>query len=689
MDVGEDHGLAPARIKRQLESSLRRLGVERVPMYLTHDWDPDVPIAETAGALDELVTAGKIGAYGLSNVDGSKLRDALAAGRFGWVQNSYSLLDRSAEDEVLPLCEEHGLGFTPFSPLAGGWLTGKYRRGEPPPAGSRMTMRPEPYEHLREDGVFDRLERLEELGDPATLAFAWLLTDPRVTAVVVGPRRPQHLEPAFAALAIAPDRTRVTALSPELLSPRAGDSSACDVPGGLALDRFGITRRTHVSEEANRSPGGMYAYAYASSAARPCSRLARLRGGGLRRGREVAGSTTTSGGAAASGGTLRMAIGSEPPSLDPGLATDTTSAFVVLNTNTPIVYLGKAPDLKPVPALAKSWDVAGKNITLHLRSDVKWTDGTTVKASDVVWSWLRTISPQLGADYAYQFYGISGAQEYNSCKPSAANQQCGALKDKVAISAPDATTVKIELTSPQPWFMQQLSHTSFIPVNQAAVDKWGEKWTEPGHNVSDGPFTLTQWKHDASLRLVKNPDWYSASEVKLDKVDLKIITEGATAEQAFNAGDVDVNETGWPPSDTPQIKSTSAYQQFPSLGIYYYGFNVKKITDVNQRKAMALAIDRQAIVEHITQTGQVPATAFSPEGIPGAKTINSESTLLGPTADMDKAQQYMDKVANPVKDVNLIFNNAPGHKEIAIAIQANWKKLGLNVRSSSRTGRSS
>jgi aryl-alcohol dehydrogenase-like predicted oxidoreductase len=212
MDVGEDHGLAPARIKRQLESSLRRLGVERVQMYLTHDWDPDVPIAETAGAFDELVIEGKIGAYGLSNVDGAQLREALAAGRFGWVQNSYSLLDREAEDEVLPLCEEHGLGFTPFSPLAGGWLTGKYRRGEPPPAGSRMTMRPEPYEHLREDGVFDRLERLEKLGDPATLAFAWLLTDPRVTAVVVGPRRPQHLEPAFAALAIAPDRSRVTAL---------------------------------------------------------------------------------------------------------------------------------------------------------------------------------------------------------------------------------------------------------------------------------------------------------------------------------------------------------------------------------------------------------------------------------------------------------------------------------------------
>jgi len=389
--------------------------------------------------------------------------------------------------------------------------------------------------------------------------------------------------------------------------------------------------------------------------------------------------TSASGNANASGGTLRMAIGSEPPSLDPGLATDTTSAFVVLNTNTPIIYLGPAPDLKPEPGLAKSWDVAGKTVTLHLRDDVKWTDGTTVTADDVVWSWLRTISPQLGADYAYQFYGIQGASEYNSCKPSASNQQCNSLKSKVGLTAPDATTVKITLTSPQPWFLQQLSHTSFIPVNKGAVDKWGDKWTAPGHNVSDGPFKLTSWKHDASLTLVKNPDWYDASRVKLDKVDLTIITEGATAEQSFNSGNVDVNETGWPPSDTPRIKNTPAYQQFPSLGIYYYGFNVKAIPDVNQRKAMALAIDRKAIVDHITQTGQVPATAFSPEGIPGAKTINSGSTFLSPTANMDEANKYMAKVSKPVKSVNLIFNNAPGHKEIATAIQANWKKLGLNV----------
>ncbi len=198
MDEGEDQGLAPARVKRQLESSLRRLGVERVQMFLTHEPDPAVPVAETLGALDELVREGKAAAVGASNVDGPLLREAFAlpaATRYEWVQNSYSLLDREAEREVLPLCAEHGLGFTPFSPLAGGWLTGKYRRGETPP-------------HLRTDATFEALEGLERLAAErgttgAALALAWLLADPRLTAVVVGPRRPEHLEPALASVAQA------------------------------------------------------------------------------------------------------------------------------------------------------------------------------------------------------------------------------------------------------------------------------------------------------------------------------------------------------------------------------------------------------------------------------------------------------------------------------------------------------
>jgi aryl-alcohol dehydrogenase-like predicted oxidoreductase len=212
MEAGGDHGLAPERVRRQVDSSLQRLGLERVDLFLTHAWDADVPFAETAGALDELVAAGKIGAYGVSNVDGAQLREAIDSGNPQWVQDSYSLLDREVERDVLPLCRAHGLGFTPFSPLSGGWLTGKYRRDAPPPDGSRMALRPDPYVHLQTDAVYDGLQRLQELGDPATLAFAWLFAQPDVTAVVVGARRSEQLAPALAALETRVDAEALAAL---------------------------------------------------------------------------------------------------------------------------------------------------------------------------------------------------------------------------------------------------------------------------------------------------------------------------------------------------------------------------------------------------------------------------------------------------------------------------------------------
>jgi aryl-alcohol dehydrogenase-like predicted oxidoreductase len=206
-----DRGLSRERILRQIEGSLERLGVERVELYLIHAPDPDTPLEETLGAFDELVRAGKVGAIGASNVDREYLEEALAISeregfvRFEWVQNSYSLLDREPEHGVLQFCAERGLGFTPFSPLAGGWLTGKYARGQSYPAGSRMTQRPEPYAGFGDERVWRGLDRLaaaaEERGvDMATLAFAWLFSNPDVTAVVVGPRSPEHLDPAVRGL---------------------------------------------------------------------------------------------------------------------------------------------------------------------------------------------------------------------------------------------------------------------------------------------------------------------------------------------------------------------------------------------------------------------------------------------------------------------------------------------------------
>jgi aryl-alcohol dehydrogenase-like predicted oxidoreductase len=220
MSAGADHGLAAARVERQLHSSLERLGVDRVELYLAHEFDPEVAPATVLATFELLRDEGLVGAFGVSNYDAAQLRATLEAGPINTVQNSFSLLVRDDEAEVLPLCEADGVHYSAYSPLAGGWLTGKYRRGQAYPAGSRMTQRPEGYVAFLDDAVFDGLERLGAAAaargiSMAGLALSWLLGDSRVSEVVVGPMRPDQLEPVREALATplsAGEREQIEAL---------------------------------------------------------------------------------------------------------------------------------------------------------------------------------------------------------------------------------------------------------------------------------------------------------------------------------------------------------------------------------------------------------------------------------------------------------------------------------------------
>ena len=206
----DDTGLSASRIRRQIEGSLSRLGVDRIDLYLAHEPDPRTPIEETLATFERLSQEGLIGAWGLSNYDHAGLSEAMRYGFPAVVQNSYSLLERDDETNgVLALCRANGISYMPFGPLCGGWLTGKYRRGEAFPDGSRMTQRPGPYERLVDDKVFDALEALEAEAekhgvDMATLAFVWVLD--QVDGAVCGPNRASHLDPVLAAreLVLAP-----------------------------------------------------------------------------------------------------------------------------------------------------------------------------------------------------------------------------------------------------------------------------------------------------------------------------------------------------------------------------------------------------------------------------------------------------------------------------------------------------
>jgi aryl-alcohol dehydrogenase-like predicted oxidoreductase len=205
MQAGADRGLRPERIARQLRMSLERLGVDHVELYLAHEFDPEVPLPASFGVFDQAQAEGTIRAYGVSNFDAPQLAAALAAGAPQAIQNSYSLLARQDEQDLLALCAEREVAYLAFSPLAGGWLTGKYRRGEQFPSGSRMSQRPEPYRGLVTGQTFDALARLQAMASSrgismAGLALAWLLADERVTQIVIGPGRPEHLAPVGEAL---------------------------------------------------------------------------------------------------------------------------------------------------------------------------------------------------------------------------------------------------------------------------------------------------------------------------------------------------------------------------------------------------------------------------------------------------------------------------------------------------------
>ena len=378
---------------------------------------------------------------------------------------------------------------------------------------------------------------------------------------------------------------------------------------------------------------------------------------------------------------ITVAWGAEPPSLDPGLATDTTSANILLNIMDPLVTL-EGEDLEPTPSLAESWDVSedGTVYTFHLREDGRWTNGDPVTANDFEWSWKRVLDPETAADYAYQLYGIEGAQEFNECE-----ENCEQLRDQVGVRATDERTLEVTLTSAQPWFPQLVAHHVFLAVHQPTVEQHGANWTEAANIVTNGPFQLERWEHEANIDLVKWDEWRNADEIALERINGRIIVDGTTAVQAFEAGEVDYVNTGIPPTEMGRLRETDDFQQYPSLGTYYYGFNVNNVTDVHQRRAMSLAINRQSIIDNIAQGGQLPAAVFTPEGITGYEEIAPDgSPWTPPEGDMERAQEEMEQAENPKMDINLVHNNAPGHREIAVAVQGMWRELGLNVNISAQ-----
>ncbi|KEP25880.1 MULTISPECIES: peptide ABC transporter substrate-binding protein [Bacillus] len=391
------------------------------------------------------------------------------------------------------------------------------------------------------------------------------------------------------------------------------------------------------------------------------------------------GDSTSSSGEAKT--TLNVNISTEPFSLHPGLANDSTSGSVIRQTFEGLTRINA--EGKPENAMASDIKTSadGKTYTFTLR-DAKWSNGDPVTAKDFEYAWKWALDPKNESQYAYQLYYIKGAEAANKGKAKVAD---------VGIKAKDDKTLVVELENPTPFFTELTAFYTYMPVNQKVAEKNKNWFTNAGENyVSNGPFVLSQWKHGGSITLEKNNEYWDKDTVKLKKINMSMIKDTNTELSMFKKGELDWagSPTGSLPTESLQtLKKDGGLKIQTIAGIYNYKFNteVKPLNNANIRKALAYSINRQAIVDKITQGEQVPAMAIVPPTMEG---FTDNKTGYFKDHDVATAKELLEKGAKELgyKSVSdlpalkLSYNTDEGHQKIAQAIQEMWKKdLGIKV----------
>ncbi|TWT14554.1 peptide ABC transporter substrate-binding protein [Planomicrobium sp. CPCC 101079] len=369
---------------------------------------------------------------------------------------------------------------------------------------------------------------------------------------------------------------------------------------------------------------------------------------------------------------------SEPPAIDPALATDTTSGWVLDH-----IFEGLyTRDKEGNPVLGAASDVTvsedGKTYTFKLREDAKWSDGSPVTAGDFEYAWERVLNPETGSAFAFYLYYIKGAEAYNKGE--------GNVED-VGIKAVDDTTFEVELNAPLGYFDSLLTLWTFYPVQQKAVEE-NKNWAaEADTYVSNGPFEMTEWQHDSNVVIEKNDDYYATDEVKLEKVTFELVNEASTYYQMFKTGELDLVMT-LPTDVIATEKENPEYMEVPYYGTYMYMFNVEKepFTNAKVRKAFAMAVDRQALVENVTQAGETPAFAMVPTG---AETAEGDFREAGGNYFEENAEEakklleegMAEEGWDTLPEVTLMYNTLESNKKMAEAVQEMLSaNLDVNVK---------
>lgn len=306
---------------------------------------------------------------------------------------------------------------------------------------------------------------------------------------------------------------------------------------------------------------------------------------------------------------LRSNNSSEPGSLDPALAQGTHESWILENVFEGLMTFDENGEL--VPGMAEDYEISedGLTYTFTIRDGVTWSNGDPVTAEDFEYTWKRALDPELAADYAHILYYIKGGEAYNTGEGS---------RDDVAVKALDEKTLEVTLESPTAYFLELTAFYTYFPVNKEVVESNPDWAKKPETHVSNGPFKLVKWEHNAKIVLEKNESYYNADKIKLDGIDLDIIEDQNTAWQKYEGGEYDIL-VDVPTSVVAQLQA----QNDPKLhigaqvGTYYYNVNpdVKPFNNVKVRKALSMALDRETIVTDITQGGQIAAEGVVPYGL--------------------------------------------------------------------------
>jgi oligopeptide transport system substrate-binding protein len=318
----------------------------------------------------------------------------------------------------------------------------------------------------------------------------------------------------------------------------------------------------------------------------------------------------------------------------------------------------------------------GKTWTFVLRPGTLWSDGTPVTAEDFVYSMRRLVTPDTAAEYAYLANPIVNAEDIIAGKKK---------PEELGVRAIDANTFEVKLKASTPYFLELLTHQAMFPVQKANVDKFGNDFVKPGNLVSNGPFTLAENVPNDHIKLVKNPKFYDAENVKLDAVNIIPTEDRAAGVKRYKAGEVD-SMNDFPTEQLADLRKelTTQIHEAPQLGTYYYIFKFKKppFDNIKLRNAISMVIDRDYLAEKAWSGAMIPAYSMVPPGLTGYTPQMAEFAKMDQLDREDAAKKVFEEMgispAKPMK-LEIRYNTAEGHKNTAVAVQDMLKPFGFDV----------